>query len=281
MEATRVKEDAGTGHPVLGWRQGDCAVGRHSSFHVRAISALSSEPIGEGSGAGDNVGQDACDGFVVLSQSCDIVRPVDKIPFVQIAALVRVDADSLAEIRARRRLQYALVPGVEDQGLVADLGQVMSLSKEALPTLPRTVGCRDDDERRIFAAAIVRKFSRFAFPDDFVSYLEPLRRRLKKKQGKGSPEGQAVKSLYEIRVRAPSWNEPKVEVHFWFLWDETDGASAEVEWDKWCEKWLGLIGPSARYSITWAALGLEDLTARDYLDSDALDLEHLSGDVEE
>ena len=279
MEAIRVKDDGGASQPETSWRQGDCALGRRHFPYVRAISALGSQGETEQAPAHEGVGWEICQGLVVLSQSCDIVRAAEDYPFVEVAPLVAADADRLAEIKGRRRPRYAVVPGVEADGLVADLGQVMSVSKETLEGLPRTVGCQDDFERRRFASAVAQKYSRFAFPDDFVEIVKPLRRRLVRRHGKSSLEGKAVSALYEVRVRAaPSWSESRIDVYFWFLWDDTDASTQGVDWAKWCGEWLGLISPSEKYRVEGQSAELGDLTARDYIESDALDLDHLSAE---
>jgi len=227
----------------------------------------------------EDIGTDACEGLVVLSQSCDVVRSPEIYPFVEVAPLVSLDRQRIAEVRGLRLRRYAFVPGVEGDDLVADLGRVMSVDKTLLAALPRTVGCRSDEERRRFASAVAQKYSRFAFPDDFVEIVSPLRKRLILRSGKQSAEGKAVTALYQVRVRAAeSWNETRIETYFWFLWDETDPSTEGIDWPKWCDEWLRLIKPSDKYEVMGSAAGLEDLTAREYIESDALDLDHLSGD---
>lgn len=268
-------------HPTLEWRQADCSLGKYPFFHVLEVSAAPASAAAAIGTFGENVGIEPCEGVVVLSQSCDIVRTVEEYPFVEVAPLVPADSEFLAEVKACRRPRYAIVPGVEERGLVADFGRIMSLRKDALSTLPRTVGCRDDHEARKFGSAIARKFSRFAFPDDFIRMIGPLRKRLTKRHGRDSPEGVAVSALYEVRVRAaPKWDESRVEIHLWFIWDELDEPSQQIEWPKWCDEWLGLIQASEKYVVTGQSAGLEDLTAREYTESDPLDLDHLSTETE-
>lgn len=261
------------------WRQGDCALERQIIFHLRANPAIELADKPEGHDTDQLVGQEPCEGFVVLTQSCDIVRRVEDYPFVEVAPLVKVDGERLAEIKALRRPRYVFVPGAEAHGVVADLGRIMSVKKEVVAAMSRIVGCRDDQEKRRFSAAVAQKYSRIAFPDDFVEIVSPLRKMLTKRHGKNSAEGQAVSALHQVRVRAaPSWNASKIDVHFWFLWDDSDESNAEIDWDKWCDEWLKLIRQSEKYNVSGLPAGLEDVTARDYIESDALDLDRLSAE---
>jgi hypothetical protein len=72
--------------------------------------------------------------------------------------------------------------------------------------------------RRHFAEALARKRRRFAFPDEFNSGLRRFQNRIKRAEGKATPEGRLVDALEEIRVQAsPDWDAAKITVFFWFL----------------------------------------------------------------
>ncbi|HEY9599662.1 MAG TPA: hypothetical protein V6D33_18525, partial [Cyanophyceae cyanobacterium] len=48
-------------------------------------------------------------------------------------------------------------------------------------------------------------------------------------------------------------------------------------WDKLLQQWLNLIPASGRFqSVEGQVVTLEDITAKDYVESDPLDLDHLS-----
>ena len=130
--------------------------------------------------------------------------------------------------------------------------------------------------------AVARKRSRVALPDDFARLVGKLQDRLREKHGRESPEGRSTRALREIRVRAaPSWDAPEVHVFFWFLRDENDGDD-ESGWDEQLAKWLALVPASGRFKTVEAVVAsLDDLTARDYVESDPLDLDHLSVSTEE
>jgi hypothetical protein len=48
-------------------------------------------------------------------------------------------------------------------------------------------------------------------------------------------------------------------------------------WDKFLEKWRALVPATGRYiSVHGQVAALEDLTGQEYVESDPLDLDHLS-----
>ena len=103
------------------------------------------------------------------------------------------------------------------------------------------------------------------------------------KHAKESPEGLALRALREIRVRAaPAWDAEEVELTFLFVRDEETGRFEQREWHKYLHQWLDLVRRSGRFVyVDGVVQTLDDLTARDYVESDPLDLDHLSGRDEE
>ncbi len=216
-------------------------------------------------------------GFAVLTQSCDIVRKRSDRPFVTVAPLVEVvDAKELLLVERGYRPQYASIPGVAQKRLVADLDRAMTIDKGVVAKWSRVRGCTTDAQTRAFAKAISRKHARFAFPDDFTAFVKRLQERMKEKHGKASGEGQALERLSEIRVHAtPSWDAPQVDIMFWFICPEED--IAEIRRGEMLDAWLKLVPDSGRFKTSGAIVTLEDLKGTDYVESDPLDLDHLSG----
>ena len=66
------------------WRQGDCAVGEH--WFVQRIVANAD---------GVDVQELPVDGFVVLTQTCDVIRASKHRPVLEVSPLVFVDAQDL------------------------------------------------------------------------------------------------------------------------------------------------------------------------------------------
>jgi len=260
------------------WRQGDCVVGEQwflfqfsPSLPLTQASKDAAEEAPE-----TEVAEAQVLGFVVLTQTCDLARSCEGRPFIEVAPLVE-KGEHLQEIKRGRRPQFAFIPGLEEEGLVGDLDRVMTVEKSLVAGWERVEGCLNDGDVRRFALALARKRARFAFPDDFVAYVSKLRQRLQSKHDKGSEEGQALRALREIRVRAaPSWDADGVEVTFFFIRDEEQVMFNGKSWDEWMESWLSRLPESSRFRDVGFVVCLEDLTAKEYVESDPLDLDHLS-----
>ncbi len=261
------------------WRQGDCVVEpQWFSFRVSQSGGLTTAG-NVAIAAGVDLAEEEAAGLVVVTQTCDIIRSCSERPFIELAPLVEVSADVSDDIKKGRRPGFAFIPGLADRRLVADLDRIMTAEKSVVATWNRVAGCSTDDEVRALSAALARKRVRFAFPDDFVALVRPLQERLTSKHGKNSAEGRALRALREIRVAAtPSWDAPRVEVMFYFI---PTGEQEEFETEQWfvfLEQWLDLVKATGRFvTVEGLVATLEGLTAADYVTSDPLDLDHLSG----
>lgn len=259
------------------WRQGDCVLGVDYFLH-RFNPELPITKESEESSGGDNyLVETEVPGFVVISQSCDIVKPCSDWPFVEIAPLVEVSPEMLNEIKRCYRPRYAFIPGVEENNLVADLDRIMTFEKPVFALCERIPGCRTDQEKRAFAQALVRKRARSAFPNDFGEFCRELRERLIEKHDRQSDEGKALRGLREIRVRAaPSWSAREIELTFWFISKNESQPEYETPEDL-IQKWQELVPKSGRFTnVICLLVTMEDLTAKEYIESDPLDLDHLS-----
>lgn len=260
------------------WCQGDYVLGEHWFVQrcdpERPITEASKDAAEEG----DDLAESEVRGFVVVTQTCDIVRSCSSRPFVEVVPLVEVDEQSLSEIKRGRQPRYAFIPGGAEHYLVADLDRVMTLEKTVVAQWDRKPGCQSDQEVRLLGQALARKRVRFAFPDDFTEWVKKLQSRFRDKHHKSSPEGEALRSLREIRVRAaPSWIDSRIQLMFWFIRDEEQAQFQGTRWDELLQQWLKLIPKSGRFqSVEGQVVALEDITAKDYVESDPLDLEHLS-----
>jgi len=263
---------------LAAWRQGDCVVGEQWFVH-RLDSSTTFTSAGEDAvAAGGDLAEQEVFGFVVVTQTCDIVRSCIDRPFVEVCPLVEVDANLLAEVGRAQRPAYAFVPGVSSCCLVADLDRTMTVEKPLVATWERTPGCQTDAEARSFALALARKRIRFAFPNDFNQFAKGLEKRLKEKHEKDSDEGRGLRALREIRVQAsPAWRAARVELFFWFVRNDNDADFEGTSWADLLSKWLALLPPKARFvAVDGNVSTLLDMTAADYVGSDQLDLDHMS-----
>jgi hypothetical protein len=260
------------------WCQGDCVLGEQWFVHrFNPQFPLTDASRDALSDEGDLVESEVL-GFAVVTQTCDIVRSCVFRPFLEVVPLVEVDSQKLREIQRGRRPQYAFIPNLAEKCLVADLDCVMNLEKAVVIGCQRIQGCTTDEERRMLGYALARKRSRCAFPDDFTALASKLQKRLQEKHDKESDEGEALRSLREIRVRAsPSWNVTEVELTFWFIRHENELNFKGTGWYELLERWLDLVPESGRFhSVEGQVTTLESLSAKDYTESDPLDLDHLS-----
>jgi hypothetical protein len=280
-------------HRLRLWRQGDVVLDSGLEFlHLGDVS----RPLGPASHQIASASESAAEiprgatpildevaGLVMLTQTCDIVRDCRERPFVEVALLIRVTAETLADIRRLRRPAFAYVPGTAANRLVADLDRIMTVEKALVSDWTRVSGWKTDEELRNFTQALSRKSARFAFPDDFILAVRRLQDRILSKHDKKSDEGAHLRALSEIRVRAaPSWDSQLVQLSWWFIKDADPGEVGKVDWPGWVDKWIKLFAQTERFNVVPPTVcRLEDMTARDYVESDRLDLDRLSSPNED
>ena len=260
---------------LLEWRQGDCALEEQWFAHVADGTRALTEEGGQANETLYIAQYEGLEGLVLVTQTCDVVRNCLKRPYVEVAPIVTVSEADYRLIERGHRPNYAPIPALADRLLVADLDRTMTVEKSVVATWNRTPGWQTDAEARVFAQALARKRARPAFPDDFVAMLERLDKRIREKHDRQSPEGAALRALREIRVRAaPDWSAETVHVTFWFILAD-EGPSPPN--DSQLQAWLDLVEKSERYQpVEGLLVTLDDMTARDFIESDLLDFDHLS-----
>ncbi len=273
-EAGRARVNEALSH----WQQGDCVLGEHWFLFRSDVAGPLTSAGAQAAAEGADIVEVETRGFMVVSQTCDIVRDCERRAFVQVSPLVEVEPAVIREVESGRRPMYAVVPALVDEGLVADLDQVMTVAKSVAAGWKRVPGCETDGEVRRLRRGLVRQRGRVAFPDTFVEFMQPLSKRLSSKHDKNSPEGRALRALREIRVRAaPSWAAEEVELLLWFVRNVEDEDFEGQDWTEFLDQWLARIPKNGRFvEVEGSVLALEDLTALEYVESDPLDLDHLS-----
>jgi hypothetical protein len=211
----------------------------------------------------------------VLTQSCDITRDCDKRPYVELAPLKEVEQQEVENIRRLKRPAFAYVPALARQCLVADLDRTFTVEKAVLFGLPRNPGFTTSEEAADFAEALSRKRSRFAFPNDFAKAMTKFQKRFQDRAGRQSDEGRHVDALREIRVSAqPDWDANPIHLTFWFIKEHDPN---NQNWPHFLAQWEELVDQTGPYRIEpFNLVDIDDLTARDYLESHRLDYDHLS-----
>jgi hypothetical protein len=289
MNAPPPAEESETDQALQAWRQGDVTLEPQIGFvhwadlarpQTEAARQLAQDIPADQQGQASMptvVQDDAVAGFVVLSQTCDIVRQSKQRPYVEVAPLIEVEPDELERVRRLGRPALAYIPATAARRLVADLDRSMTVEKAIVASWRRVPGWATDAEAREFAKALARRRQRFAFPDDFVSAARAFEKRFRDKHNRNSPEGAHMRALMEIRVlAAPSWDEPSVRLTLWFITD-SDPAGMAPDWTTWIEQWAALVDQSGRFRVETAMpCRLEDMTGRDYFDSDRLEFDQLS-----
>jgi hypothetical protein len=262
------------------WRQGDLALEESWFVHVADGAVPLSDAAAEAANGVQALTSEVL-GLVVITQTCDIVRSCATRPYVEVAPLVRVSEDDLHQVRRGRRPAQATLPTVETDLLVADLDRVMTVEKSIVASWKRTPGFTRDPDGRAFAQALARKRIRFAFPDEFTTLAKKLQARLGDKHDKNTEEGRGLRGLREIRVCAsPSWDAASTEIFFWFIRDDAAATFEGKNWADLLKDWLKLVPPSGRFtSVEGQVATLQEMTAADYVQSDPLDLDHLSTTV--
>ena len=260
------------------WRQGDLALDERWFIHAGDSSQPLTVASAEASESGIQAFTTEVAGLAVVSQTCDVVRKCGERPYVEVAPLVKVDAKDMLPIQRGYRPALATMPVLLAESCAIDLDRVMTVEKSIVATWKRTAGCASDNESRAFAQALARKRARFAFPDDFAELADKLQQRLSDKHQKNSDEGRALRALREIRVHAaPSWDATLVAIFFWFIRNDADATFEGRNWANLLASWLKLIKAAGRFApVDGQVVTLEDLTGADYVNSDPLDLDHLS-----
>lgn len=167
-----------------------------------------------------NVARSKVRQVVVLTQTCDIVRPPDQRPYLQVAALIRVsDANKAKRYAEGETPQYVAVPEAGPD-VFADLDRIITLEKRLIADCLHHAGVAvDQEEVRRFGQAVARKFGRYPFPNYFIQSVEPLRSRVLRRWDKpDSPEGKVLADLVQIRVQpVPVEPSPETDLTLVFI----------------------------------------------------------------
>ncbi len=250
------------------WRQGDFTT--DASVAIRLAHHEKHGPRPKGSK--DHKG------MVVVSQTCDIIREVEKQGTVIVASLIEVSPEIYANVRRKSAPRYIVMPEA-GENIVADLTTMMTVEKPLVAQWSRVVGF-NDRERINFSRAVALFFSRPAFPDSLVCSLGKFRKEVLRKGPKSSTEfGKILNCVEEFRINEIADGQYQLLV-FLVEMPELDGKRNRDEIAQMVESSvrvaLGDSGLEALIDTPILVTTADDQTARDYLNSIPLDLNILS-----
>ena len=265
------------------WRQGDVVMGAAVPFiHFANLAApVTPEAVQlalQAAHTDMDIVAVEIPGFVVVSQTCDLVRNCQERPYVEICPLVSLPDSLVGHLQRNRLARFAPLPALDNKNLAVDLDRVMTVEKGVLASITeqRKRGVLSEIQAQILTETLGRKRTRAALPNEFTGAVGPLRERILNKYEKNSPEGIFVQSVREIRVRSmPSWTADEIEVEFLFVFDSVSQIPADA--DRWITALLKFVAIGGKIiSIDGRPVGLDQLSAASYLESYRLDLDHLS-----
>jgi hypothetical protein len=224
-------------------------------------------------------------GFCVISQTCDVVRDpaTHFIKSVIVCPIVTMRAQDISQIEKGEQPRFGFIEGAPENTVV-DFTRTMSVHKSLLVRWERKRGCPNEQSLRTFAGSLERFFGRFGFPDSFNESMQSFRKAVNGKYGKaGSELGKVIRSLREFRVypHAPWDSLANVPVTIIAILKDKHGreikdiATIRKELTEQVEK-IVWVPPFQASAPALQVAGLDDLTAAEYLNSYALDLNALS-----
>lgn len=167
------------------------------------ISGILTIPLMSEDGASSE--QETPHGVAVITQCCDLAQ--NKTGFVQVAPIRELDGVETTNVRRGRSSRYCALPTLQENHHV-DLGVITSIAVGLIGNNLKVYSLESERERREFAASIARRYARFAYPDSYRQYLDPLRDAVRNKAGKpNSPLGNVIERIATLRLEAePSWD---------------------------------------------------------------------------
>lgn len=150
-------------------------------------------------------------GVAIVSQSCD--ASLRNRSSVQVAPVLHIEeGPSRSEALSGKQTHLVPLPQL-GKSYFADLEGITTVAKVALATCERRVGVHTDQEVREFSFSVARRFGRFAYPDEVVRSLGPVKKAVQEKAARPtSPLGQALERVHSFRVACEDWAIPPYEL---------------------------------------------------------------------
>jgi hypothetical protein len=140
-------------------------------------------------------------GVAVVTQCCDLAN--EDTGLAQVARVVTLEGKEYADARSGRTCRYAPINDTH----FADLTVIGTLTRES----PDDRTTMTTATRQTFADCISRRYSRFAFPDDMVKVLNPLKQKIRETAAKAGSIGAVLqKRVATMRLECePDWEAPR------------------------------------------------------------------------
>ena len=201
-----------------GWRQG-CLIS--ASLAMLLYKDLATETV-------EGIPQEGI-GLVLATQDCDLVKPSDKLPFIEAIQYQHMTEKFVKGVMAHDARFFVLD---RDECLVADRNHAVQIEKEALlahavtPDAP----CGGNASRAArFARWLGARYDRPALPDQLVEQLSsPLGDALKKLAGPGKKYAALNADLREVRVVGDLEKQPFEVTLIFLLRADADVEQARV-----------------------------------------------------
>lgn len=255
------------------WRQGDYTL----DVREFPVTFLNEEGVLD-------VGWEDVEGWVVLTQTCDIVNFVEGRDVVAIAPIVEARENLVDQVRKGTTPVAAMIENTSADNHVVDLSKLATVQKRALVSMRRVAGFNSDQTRSAFAQSLERRYGRFAFPDSLSDGpVLAIRNQSKDKHAKNSDQGKAYRSLRCIRIVAsPNFDTRGAQIQFLAVMDEEARLEASADAIK---KELDTLAASAKFSWPedferavplFRVVTPDSISAREWFTSQQIDLDFLS-----
>ena len=264
------------------WSQGDFTLEINTFIHIaNPLAPLTSSAASVSGVEGEDFVAVPSEvlGIVVVTQTCDIVNKLMERPYVEVCPIVEVGPEDLPLVKSGNRPGAVYLSTFGNKPWAVDLDRVMTIEKTILVAANRVVGCPNKEDQRKLAIALARKRARFAFPDEFESMMQGFLKYTKKRHGKQSPEGEALLLIREFRASAsPSWTEPTGPINV-TIYAIRNGPHVPKNktWAEIVRIWEKELATSTIFlPPQFLVVDLENITGKDYAESEVLDLNYLS-----
>lgn len=218
--------------------------------------------------------------FVVISQTCDLIRDFSTIPTALLSVVEKVNEKELLASKKGISLRYLFLPALERELQVANLDRMMTIEKTALLRVEpskKIAAFTSEDEAQVLSESIARKFKRFAFPDDFTNAVSKFRSFINEKHDKGSANGKMLQAVREIRItNSKGWADPESELKFLFMFENETQITEECK--KSVDDLMNKFSPNKSFPQVpiFECKTYLDMSADAYRRSQVLDLSYLS-----